>query len=153
MIPGNLNPSLPCAPKRALFSSPLHAVRQGLRYEDRLGLLTVLLKGFFAPLMLLSLFDFSGQHGCEWCLSRQSCFCDSRRTILGAFNSRGFWFFFQLILFLDVVFFTVGYLVELPALKNEIRSVDPTWLGWAVAVICYPPFNGITTKILGWNLH
>lgn len=65
------------------------------------------------------------------------------------FNTSGFWFLFKLILFLDVFFFTIGYLIELPILKNEIRSVDPTLLGWIVALASYPPFNSITATIFG----
>lgn len=51
----------------------------------------------------------------------------------------------------DVFFFTLGYLVELPVLKNEIRSVDSTLFGWAVALACYPPFNQLTSQVLGWH--
>jgi protein-S-isoprenylcysteine O-methyltransferase Ste14 len=52
----------------------------------------------------------------------------------------------------DVLLFTVGYLVELPTLRNEIRSVDPTLLGWAAALLCYPPFNAITSRVLGYQV-
>lgn len=47
----------------------------------------------------------------------------------------------DLMIFVDVAYFTVGYLVELPFLKNTIRSVEPTLLGWFVCLVCYPPFN------------
>ena len=134
----------------ALLSTPARTIRDGLPRGDRLGLLTILLKGFFAPLMVLSLFDFTGT------MIANGAYVVAHRTYLRSdflliFNSHGFWFLFQLILFLDVLFFTIGYLVEHPALKNEIRSVDPTWLGWAVALACYPPFNGIVTRMLGWS--
>jgi protein-S-isoprenylcysteine O-methyltransferase Ste14 len=135
---------------RSLLMSPARTLREGLPYNDRLGLLTVLLKGFFAPLMVLFLFDQTRNllaNG-AYLLSHAP---EIRTSFLAVFNSHGFWFLFQLVLFLDVVFFTVGYLVEHPALKNEIRSVDPTWLGWAVALACYPPFNGVVTKVLGWT--
>ncbi|MCB0325484.1 MAG: hypothetical protein KDD69_18005, partial [Bdellovibrionales bacterium] len=48
-----------------------------------------------------------------------------------------------LLLLIDVAIFAVGYCVELPQLKNQIRSVEPTLLGWAVCLICYPPFNSV----------
>jgi protein-S-isoprenylcysteine O-methyltransferase Ste14 len=70
---------------------------------------------------------------------------------MAVFNSHGFWFLLQSIIFLDVFFFTIGYLIELPRLRNEIRSVDPTWLGWTVALLCYPPFNQITAALVGWQ--
>ncbi len=135
---------------RAVVASPVITVREGLPYQDRLGLLTILLKGFFAPLMVLSLFDFTGNMVANgaYVINHVSII---RTDFLRVFNSHGYWFLFQLILFLDVVFFTVGYLVEHPGLKNEIRSVDPTLLGWAVALVCYPPFNGVVVQILGWR--
>ena len=134
----------------SLARSPRLLFRGGLPREERLGLLTILLKSFFAPLMVVSLFDFTG----TMIANGNVIFTHAsalRTDFLAIFNSHGFWFLFQLILFLDVLFFTVGYLVEHPALGNEIRSVDPTWLGWAVALACYPPFNGLVTKVLGWR--
>jgi protein-S-isoprenylcysteine O-methyltransferase Ste14 len=133
---------------RVLARSPLQTYREGLPHGARLGLLTVLLKGFFAPLMLLSLFSFTGNlinNGAYLLNNAPLISSDFLRT----FNSHGFWFLFQLIVFADVAFFTVGYLIEHPLLKNEIRSVDPTWLGWLVALACYPPFNAAVGNILG----
>jgi protein-S-isoprenylcysteine O-methyltransferase Ste14 len=40
-----------------------------------------------------------------------------------------------------VAFF--GYLVETRFLGNKTRSVEPTGIGWACAIFCYPPFNNI----------
>ena len=59
-------------------------------------------------------------------------------------------FIFYLILVIDTLIFAFGYLFESPKLKNVIRSVEPTAFGWIVAIICYPPFNTMTGKILGW---
>jgi protein-S-isoprenylcysteine O-methyltransferase Ste14 len=118
--------------------------------EERLGLLTLLLKFFFAPLMVVWLFEhvvLTINNGVA--LGQQAG--DLPERFLELFNAHGFWFLFQLILFLDVFFFTIGYLVELPALRNEIRSVDPTWLGWGVALACYPPLNGLTSHVFGWH--
>lgn len=57
------------------------------------------------------------------------------------FDTYFFWTAFTIILFMDVFFFTIGYLVEAPFLKNTIKSVEPTVIGWIVAIICYPPLN------------
>lgn len=46
-----------------------------------------------------------------------------------------------LLLLIDVSIFAAGYLSELPQLKNKIKSVEPSLLGWTVCLICYPPFN------------
>ncbi len=42
---------------------------------------------------------------------------------------------------IDVAIFAFGYFVELPQLDNEIISVEPTFLGWTLCLMCYPPFN------------
>jgi protein-S-isoprenylcysteine O-methyltransferase Ste14 len=57
---------------------------------------------------------------------------------------------FYIILSLDTFVFSVGYLLESKALKNVVKSVEPTALGWLVAVVCYPPLNNSTGNILGW---
>lgn len=72
-------------------------------------------------------------------------------SLTDLFNSSLYSFLFQTILFFDVLFFTIGYLIESKKLKNEIISVEPTILGWVVCLICYPPFNESLTKIVGWN--
>jgi hypothetical protein len=113
-------------------------------------MLTILLKGFFAPLMVAWLIGHTtlminnGSYIFSHLDAAQSQF-------LAVFNSHGYWFLLGVILFLDVFFFTLGYLVELPALNNQIRSVDPTLLGWGVALACYPPFNDVTNTILSWT--
>lgn len=60
------------------------------------------------------------------------------------------YFIFYLILTIDTFIFAFGYLVEHKKLKNVVRSVESTALGWIVALICYPPFNDLPTKIFGW---
>lgn len=136
-----------CAIKR-LITSPRTVWQTGLPFDERLGLLSVLLKAFFIPLMVVWLFDHTAHmlnHG-------NQLFLDWKKPEAGwmvLFNTHGYWFLFKLILFLDVLFFTIGYLIELPSLKNEIRSVDPTLLGWTVALASYPPFNGYTSIIFG----
>jgi len=135
---------------RRILRSPLQVLRNGLPGEERLGLLTILLKAFFAPLMVAWLFSHLAHmiNNGIYLATHTELLVHSFVTV---FNYRGFWFLFQLVLFLDVFFFTIGYLVELPVLKNQIRSVDPTLLGWAVALACYPPFNGLTAMILSWE--
>lgn len=111
--------------------------------------LALLLKFFFAPLMI------------NWCLGHvgdmNNSLVNLRNSFLdGAsgrvlFDSALFWTCFQLILFVDTLLFTLGYIVETPALNNRIRSVDPTFFGWAVCLACYPPFNGFTSSIFPWQ--
>lgn len=131
----------------SFLRGPVAMLRRGLSPEDRVAVLTTLLKAFFAPLMVMSLMIFlDGAINNGLAIARTDAFASGFRTL---FDRHGFWFLFQLILFVDVLVFTVGYLVEIPSLKNEIRSVDPTLLGWMAALMCYPPFNTITGAILG----
>ncbi len=135
-----------------LARSPLRAARDGLPQAERLGLLITLLKMFFAPLMLLSLHGAVGSvlnNG----LALARLAPASPDELFYAFNAYGFTFLYQLILLVDVGLFTFGYLVEHPSLRNGIRSVDATLVGWIAAIACYPPFNGITVKILGGNVN
>ncbi len=113
---------------KRLATAPLATLRAGLPPEERLGLLSILLKGYFAPLMIVWLFDHSAQLLAH---ARDLWAAWGEVDALALFNAHGFWLLFKLILFFDVFFFTLGYLIELPMLKNEIRSVDPTLLGWA----------------------
>lgn len=132
------------------FQSPRRFWQNGWTKDERLGVLSILLKGFFAPLMIVWLFDHSLAllHNGHVLFDIWKHPESSWRTLLG---TEGYWFLFRLILFVDVFFFTIGYLIELPVLNNEIRSVDPTLLGWAVALACYPPFNGLTGSVFGWH--
>lgn len=41
---------------------------------------------------------------------------------------------------IDALIFAIGYSIESKFLKNEIKSVEPTLLGWIVCLFCYNPF-------------
>lgn len=135
---------------RRFATRPQSALRSPLPYDERLGLLSVALKGFFAPLMVVWLFDHSVTL-VEQGDSLRAQWLDGTISWRSLASAEGYWFVFRLIVFADVLFFTLGYLIELPILGNTIRSVDPTLFGWAVALACYPPFNGITSSVFGWH--
>jgi protein-S-isoprenylcysteine O-methyltransferase Ste14 len=127
--------------------APAQSLKRGLTEADRLAVLSTLLKSFFGPMMVMSLMAF-----CTSAWTNGMAITDAGLHGLSAtalFNSFGYWFLLQVILFFDVFFFTVGYLVESRRLGNEIRSVDPTLVGWGAALLCYPPFNVVTSKLLG----
>lgn len=131
----------------AFSRAPSTVCRLGLAPADRLAILSSVLKTFFAPLMIMSLMSFcTGALANGWAIANGDAFSDGFRAL---FDQHGFWFLMKLILFVDVLIFTFGYLVELPSLGNEIRSVDATLMGWAAALLCYPPFNVMTGAILG----
>ena len=47
----------------------------------------------------------------------------------------------DLIILVDVTIASLGYLTSCRILDTQFTSVEPTVLGWIVAVGCYPPFN------------
>lgn len=51
---------------------------------------------------------------------------------------------------IDTLYFAFGYSIESGELKNKILSVEPTFLGWFVALICYPPLNTQMTRFTDW---
>ena len=127
--------------------APFKSLRGGLSSEDRLAVLSTLLKSFFGPMMVFFLMRHCmGAWVNGTAIVESGIYADGFRPLFDRF---GFWFLMQVILLVDVLLFTVGYLVESRRLGNEIRSVDPTILGWAAALACYPPFNSVTGKVLG----
>ncbi|HVK50483.1 MAG TPA: DUF1295 domain-containing protein [Pseudoxanthomonas sp.] len=83
-----------------------------------------LVKAFFFPLMLGFAYDWA---------------TDARPW--GSLQAPRWYFISMAALYLiDTVFATVGYLSTSRRLGAEIRSSNPYWLGWAAALICYPPF-------------
>jgi protein-S-isoprenylcysteine O-methyltransferase Ste14 len=90
-----------------------------------------LVKGFFLPLMLvwmhgtvreLVTFNFNGA---SW------------------ENLRAYDFGYSLIFGMDLIFATVGYVMNFRVIDTHIRTAEPTMLGWVVALFCYQPFYGL----------
>jgi protein-S-isoprenylcysteine O-methyltransferase Ste14 len=141
-----LSPARRAQQERQAWRLPLRA---GLSPAAKQAGLALLLKFFFAPLMI------------NWCLNHVGDAANSvvqfvdgiNEGIAGRqlFDSSLFWACFQLILFVDTLLFTLGYIVEIPALHNRIRSVDPTFFGWFICLACYPPFNDFTSRFLEWQ--
>lgn len=129
-----------------LLASPGRTLRQGISPDDGLALRIILLKGFFGPFMAVALMRFCMEAWAE--ATRMLAVGLPDGSLRALFDYAGFWFLLHVILFVDVLVFTVGYLVELPRLRNQIKSVDPSWLGWAAAMVCYPPFNSVMGALL-----
>ena len=91
-------------------------------------LLGWLVKLFFLPLMFVYLgnnlttlldFDFS--------------------RLAGSFKAV-FDFTFNFLFYIDLLFVTVGYVCTLRLFDSHIRTAEPSFLGWGVALISYQPF-------------
>ena len=103
--------------------------------DEKVALLFILVKLFFIPLMFN--FFFNNMSGLEGHIN----------------NFQLFPFALFLIFTLDTLVFAFGYTFEFKSLKNRVKSVEPTFLGWFVAIICYPPFNGITGSYISWGAN
>ena len=103
--------------------------------------LTLLVKGFFLPLMAMFMFHhvttvqnlmyristpMEGIQLCNWFLD----------------------LIYNLLFVVDTGIALVGYGLELKWLGNKTRSVEPTMFGWSVALMCYPPFNNVSSVYL-----
>ncbi|WP_323122350.1 isoprenylcysteine carboxylmethyltransferase family protein [Burkholderia alba] len=88
-----------------------------------------MVKAFFLPLMVVYLSTDADHLGA------------SLNTALGAPMSLAtFRFLYDLSFTMDLMFGTVGYLCTFRILDSHVRSVEPTTLGWLVALVCYQPF-------------
>lgn len=132
---------------RTFARAPVTTIKRGLSPAERLAVLSTLLKCFFGPQMALIMFrSLLGFIGDAHAISAST---GQGFTFLELFNRYGFWMIIEFIILIDVAVFTAGYLIEMRRLKNEIRSVDPTLIGWAAAMACYWPFSWITGYVLG----
>lgn len=71
-------------------------------------------------------------------------------------NPYSYWsypFMLTLIFTIDTAIFAFGYIFEAKQLKNVVKSVEPTILGWVVTLICYPPFNGLVGNYVPWGAN
>ena len=126
---------------RAFYPAP------AISREERTNLLFMVVKFFFLPLMLNFLVANIGsvRHSIDIIHSQ------GLQLSLANFNALLYPFLFSALIFIDTAYFTFGYAVESSALNNKVVSVDPTFLGWATALICYPPFNAYGVQILNWH--
>jgi protein-S-isoprenylcysteine O-methyltransferase Ste14 len=121
---------------RAIFALPQRLPTR----QERVALLAVLVKAIYLPLMINWLiYHIAEAWGAGQDLPTTA---DPLQT--------GYLLLCNLLFVVDVLFFAIGYAIEHPRLGNEIRSVEPTLLGWLAALTCYPPLNLITTRALGW---
>ena len=57
----------------------------------------------------------------------------------------------DLLYLIDVFLATIAYALTLRPLDSHIRSAEPALAGWVVCLICYPPLNTITGRILPYD--
>lgn len=109
------------------------------RPEELNAVRAVGIKAFFMPLMVAWLIQGFSDLPKLWSAAADAGVIGFHYLCLSA------------IVLTDLSFFTVSYGLEHPRLGNEVRSAEPSILGWAFALICYPPFSTfIALPLLGW---
>jgi len=103
---------------------------------DKSALLGLLVKLFFVPLMTVFFGDqFSHLvKNYEWMLG--DGFKLSNVNLRDVHNVSH-----SVIFAIDVGLAWCGYVVSSRWIKNTLFSTEPTWEGWTVALLCYPPIN------------
>lgn len=104
-----------------------HATRLKFRDRDRQAVLGWIVKAFYLPIMISSVYAF----------------------LYNAFDPdpgrRGWWMayamVYQSLFAVDTAFATIGYCSTSRRIGAHIRSTEPTALGWVAALVCYPPLN------------
>ena len=104
---------------------------------ERVSLLFWLVKIFFIPFMVNVV---ATQFALLW---PRYCQPDFARQLL---TFSGFYFCWLVgIEIMDTAVAATGYALESRSLGNTVRSVDFTLTGWVAALICYPPFESVTS--------
>ena len=85
---------------RRLLPAPLRTWRQGLPGSERLGLLTIMVKAFFAPMMVVFLIDHTARLLINGAGLYEAVGAGDGLA-LATFNAHGFWFALQVILLVD----------------------------------------------------
>jgi protein-S-isoprenylcysteine O-methyltransferase Ste14 len=117
-----------------------------LSKTETTSLLFLLLRFLFLPMMIEFLVSNWALFGQRWtAYSRVGPFPWPQ-----LFNDFVFPCFIDLIFTAECALYAFGYAVESPRLKNVVKSVDSTLLGWAAALACYPPFNGFVNNYVSW---
>ncbi len=115
-----------------------------ITFSEKNALLFMLVKIFFVPLMI------------NFLISNYHSFISSYQQILDlnfsleSLTYSAYPIILTTIFLIDTLFFSFGYVIEAGFLKNKVRSVEPTALGWAVALVCYPPFNVWFGNFVPW---
>ena len=111
---------------------------------DRSAILGLCVKGFYVPLMTVFFVDqflhliknFSWMQGPSFALASVNL-----RDVHNVSHS--------FIFAVDVGLAWCGYVVSSRWIKNTIFSAEPTFLGWFVALACYPPHNRLLGVYFG----
>jgi len=131
--------------KKILKSVFKEGLKNGFSFskDEKVSLLFYLVKLFWAPLMIIFAIE-NGENLIN--ILRQD---NSWRFYAGNILGLYFPLYIAAIFTLDTIIFSAGYLFESKSLKNVVKSVEPTALGWLSALACYGPFFDTFTRFAG----
>jgi len=111
--------------------------------EEKVSLLFYMVKIFWAPMMVMVT-----MRNCQALFNlyhKYTIWNFDRPSLLNLY----FPLYMAAIIILDTTIFSFGYLFESPKLKNVVKSVEPTALGWIFAILCYGPTLDLSIKLFG----
>jgi len=95
---------------------------------------TWLVKAFFVPIMFV------------WLSSSTRNVVSFDLSMASWSNLKAYDFLYDFIFFVDLLFCTVGYAMSFRITDSHVRTAEPTFLGWGVALFCYPPFYNLFSR-------
>jgi len=135
--------------KKILFNNLLNIKNKpALEHKEKTAALFAIVKFFFLPLMINFAINNFNTINYYFDLIQNPISTISFDS--NFFNAIIFPLAIALVFFIDTAYFSFGYIFEAKFLKNKVRSVEPTLLGWSVALASYPPFAFYITKYLDW---
>lgn len=132
--------------RRRIISIRGKDLGQSLSVEDRGRVKNlfrgIVIKSFFVPVMVISCIHWWKRWELD-AASAISTFSSLQEgmPVLSKLLNTGFAGASDLLFILDVTVAMLGYLTSCRFLDTHFVSVEPTFSGWLVAMICYPPFN------------
>lgn len=111
--------------------------------RDKKAALALIIKAFFAPLMTVFFYDQFPHlvNNIGYMFHDLPHLIANNNYSHGEFNSDLFHITMSLIFSIDVALAWCGYIISSRWVDNQTASAEPTMLGWAVCLICYPPFQ------------
>lgn len=114
---------------------------------EKSAFMNVLIKFIFVPLMFMWIFE-NGWNMLHSLSNMINYINTNYENFYYFYWNNLHWFLLSTILLVDVVIFTVWYMVELKSLKNEIKTIDPSLIWWISVLLCYPVTNTITSLFI-----
>lgn len=121
------------------FSKKGDAAPEPFNEFDRTAVLGLFVKAFFVPLMTVFFADQFTNLVKNYSFAIGLLTSGARKfTVRESYDCA-----LSVIFAVDVGLAWAGYVLSSRWIKNGMVSVEPTVLGWLVALLCYPPFNRV----------